>query len=104
MLVRTDVANALNISVGDVAVNNIAPLGRRALSLEVDTTIKVEVSEDAEPEEVKREVEATMLKGDDNVHRLANDPDSALHRTTTATHTTAQVEMLLMRQLEMCVM
>jgi len=91
MLVRTDMADALNISVGDVAVTSVTPVGRHALSIYVDTTFKVEVPADADPEEVDREVKATMLKGDDAVREFANNPDRVLKRTTRATHARANV-------------
>ena len=91
MLVRTDVAEALNISVGDVTIRDVLPVGYHALSIDVDTTFKVEVSNDAEPEEVHRKLEYTLLHGDDAVSQLANEPDRVFNRTTRATHTKAKV-------------
>lgn len=100
MLVRTDMADALNVSVGDVSVTSITPFGRHALSIDVDTTFKVELSRDADPEEVDRELKATMLKGDDAVRQFADDPDRALKRTTRATHSSAKVSVSLYSMIE----
>ena len=91
MLVRTDVAAALNISVGDVTIRDVLPVGYHALSIDVDTTFKVEVSNDAEPEEVHRKLEYTLLHGDDAVSQLASEPDRVFNRTTSATHAKAKV-------------
>lgn len=100
ILVRTDVADAMNISVGDVAVTNISPVGRHALSIELDTTFKAEISKDAQPEEVDRGLKQTILRGDENVERLVNDPDRAFHRTTSSTNSHAQANFLIILSFE----
>eukprot|EP00210_Caulerpa_lentillifera_P001894 g1822.t1 len=91
-LIRTDMADALNISVGDVAVTGVTPYGKRALLVNVDTTFKIDVDESAEPEEVDAKVALARLKGDHAVAKVQNDPDGVLRRTTKATHSHAHVK------------
>lgn len=90
-LIRTDMADALNISVGDVAVTKVSPYGDRALLVNVDTTFKVDVDESAEPEEVDAQVAMARLRGDHAVYKVQTDPDGVLRRTTQATHSHAHM-------------
>lgn len=86
-------ADALNISVGDVAVKDIAPFGSRALIIDVDTTFKAQIPSDAEPEEVHRQLQQTMMHGDESVSRLAD--NTVLPRTQRATQSHPKVCFLI---------
>lgn len=81
-LVRTDTANAFNISVGDVEVTGISQIGRRMLYVNVSATLGVDVPPGATAEDVNTALQVANLSADDPIQLLSQNPDRFFGRTT----------------------
>jgi hypothetical protein len=81
-LIRTDTANAFNISVGDVEVTGISQIGRRMLYVNVTATLGVDVPPGASVEDVDTALQVANLSADEPINLLSQNPDRFFGRTT----------------------
>lgn len=91
ILIRKDMSEAFNISMGDIAVTDVSSVGHRMLLVNVTTTFKVPVPDTATEEEREAALENAMLDGDNAIQEIVTNPDRALQRTTKATKAHAEV-------------
>lgn len=91
ILIRKDMSEAFNISMGDIAVTDVSTVGHRVLLVNVTTTFKVPVPDTATEEERDAALHNAMLDGDSAIWEIATNADRALQRTTKATNSHAEV-------------
>jgi len=94
--VRQDTAQVFNISIADVAVNEMHftdvedNVGRRVLiSVNVTTFVKAHVEPDATQEEIETALGVAELNADTGVKLLSDDPDSFFESTTSTLQVSA---------------
>ncbi|GMH32813.1 hypothetical protein BSKO_00647 [Bryopsis sp. KO-2023] len=91
ILIKKDVSEAFNISIGDVDVTDVSQVGQRTLLVNVTTTFKVPMPMNATEEEQNAVMQNALLEGDSAIWEIVKDADRALQRTTKATNAHAKV-------------
>jgi hypothetical protein len=83
-LLRSDTADAFNISMEDVRVLSVRHVARRILQANVTATLGVDVPADATEEDIAAALAVQRLSADQFIEQLADDPDLFFGRTTKA--------------------
>ncbi|KAL4450153.1 hypothetical protein ABPG77_010822 [Micractinium sp. CCAP 211/92] len=92
-LIRSDTAQAFNISMDDVQVAAVRQVARRMLSANVTAMLGVDVPPGATDQDIEAALEVERLSADKPIEMLSEDPDRFFGRTTQALEVQVQSGM-----------